>query len=196
MMDMVHEIHLWAKLSVNQSCAQVVQLLGVTPDFPPAVVMEFCPLGDLSMFLYGKKKAQINMNETMEGRIALDISLALSYLHSQNPPVMHRDVRGPNVLLVSLDDKAAVVAKLADFGLATTLSGGKICQALVKKKKQKQFVVIFILFSFFKAYFSMDGSRSLGGTIIRRCWYEILSAFCLGVFSHSCFVVSVFSGYV
>lgn len=45
--------------------------------------------------------------------IALDIAYALDYLHSvADPPVIHRDIKSSNVLLVS-DSRA----KLADFGL-------------------------------------------------------------------------------
>ncbi|KAG6382816.1 hypothetical protein SASPL_157473 [Salvia splendens] len=45
--------------------------------------------------------------------VALDIAYALDYLHSvADPPVIHRDIKSSNVLLINDDH-----AKLADFGL-------------------------------------------------------------------------------
>jgi serine/threonine protein kinase len=46
--------------------------------------------------------------------IAYQVALAVQYLHEEaKPPILHRDVKSANVLLV--DDN---FAKLADFGLS------------------------------------------------------------------------------
>ena len=45
--------------------------------------------------------------------ILRDVSRALVYLHSQNPPIIHRDLTANNVLLTS-----NMMAKLADLGVA------------------------------------------------------------------------------
>ena len=39
------------------------------------------------------------------------------------PAILHNDVRSPNVFIVSLRADAAILAKLADYGLARLESG-------------------------------------------------------------------------
>ena len=50
-------------------------------------------------------------------------------MHNQNPPIVHRDLRPPNVVLLTLDYSAPVVAKVVDFGhalLELPPSGGEL----------------------------------------------------------------------
>jgi len=55
---------------------------------------------------------------TLRMRIALDIANGMNALHSLSPPLIHRDLRSPNVFIVSHDHAQPVVAKVADFGLS------------------------------------------------------------------------------
>jgi len=41
-----------------------------------------------------------------------------AFLHNTSPPVMHRDLKSPNILLADLSPQASVVAKLCDFGVS------------------------------------------------------------------------------
>lgn len=50
--------------------------------------------------------------ERLGKKVALDVALGLNYLHSQKPPMMHRDLKSPNVLL-----SEEGVAKIADVGM-------------------------------------------------------------------------------
>src|SRR5579883_844691 len=48
----------------------------------------------------------------------MDIANGMNYLHSLNPPIIHCDLRSPNILLMSLKYDDEIVGKVADFGLA------------------------------------------------------------------------------
>jgi len=51
--------------------------------------------------------------------ISLDVARALSYLHKKKPPILHRDVSSPNVLLWRRDDQWRT--KVSDYGTANFL---------------------------------------------------------------------------
>lgn len=55
---------------------------------------------------------------SLRWRIANDVAKGMAYLHSFQPPIVHRDLRSPNVFLISLNPMAKTVAKVGDFGLA------------------------------------------------------------------------------
>ena len=56
-------------------------------------------------------------------KILSDIAKGMEYLHGQNPPIAHRDLRSPNVLLCTLDPhEHDVCAKVADFGLSVAVT--------------------------------------------------------------------------
>jgi serine/threonine protein kinase len=58
-------------------------------------------------------------------KVSLDIANGVKHLHSIVPPIVHRDLRSPNVFLVNLlsfDENATVNAKVADFGLSRQAS--------------------------------------------------------------------------
>ena len=49
-------------------------------------------------------------------------------MQSVTPPIAHRDLRSPNIYLVTHDDHAPVVAKVADFGLAERVAATVVGQ--------------------------------------------------------------------
>ena len=81
---------------------------------PPVIITEFCGGGDLSHVF----QVNTHIPEVLVIRICLDISSALSYLHNHQPPILHGDVRAPNILIKQLDPFAEVTAVLADVGNA------------------------------------------------------------------------------
>jgi serine/threonine protein kinase len=74
-------------------------------------VTEFMDGGDVRTLLENRK---IDLSWKKEKiSIAIDVAEALSYMHSLNPRIIHRDLKSRNVLLNS-----SMVAKLSDFGLS------------------------------------------------------------------------------
>ena len=64
--------------------------------------------------------------------ILFDIAKGLGYLHTLELPLVHNDLRSPNIFvrpgllpseIMSVEEDAAVHAKVADFGLARFAAG-------------------------------------------------------------------------
>uniref|UniRef100_A0A6B2L3S8 Protein kinase domain-containing protein n=1 Tax=Arcella intermedia TaxID=1963864 RepID=A0A6B2L3S8_9EUKA len=95
----------------------IIPLLGVC--FPLAFITELCKAGCLWDIL---KDVEKPLAYHIRIRIAKDIAKGLSYLHSQNPKIVHLDIKSPNVLLSSLDINDGVLAKLTDFGTSQVMT--------------------------------------------------------------------------
>ncbi|KAJ4753537.1 Serine/threonine-protein kinase [Rhynchospora pubera] len=78
------------------------------------LVYEFMSNGSLEHFI---EVGAERLNWDKRAKVALGIAKGLQYLHEDcNPPVIHCDIKPPNILL---DDK--FVAKISDFGVAKLL---------------------------------------------------------------------------
>ena len=120
----------------------VCSLLGICLS-PLAIIMELMPVGDLFRIL-SIANAHFNDDENLSElsfddplllkdikvkiRIAYDIANGMNYLHSFEPPIIHRDLRSPNIFINSLDINSNVCARIGDFGLSrisnSNLAGG------------------------------------------------------------------------
>lgn len=64
------------------------------------------------------REAEKYMWSGIYGRdILINVASGLNYLHSRKPPVVHRDIKSPNILVME------GVAKIADVGVARTMGG-------------------------------------------------------------------------
>jgi tRNA A-37 threonylcarbamoyl transferase component Bud32 len=81
---------------------------------PMALVLEYAPSGSLFQSIHQAKK---RFSTRIKLHIALDVAAALQYLHSKQPPLVHRDLKSANVLLTDNNR-----AKLADFGISRAIS--------------------------------------------------------------------------
>jgi serine/threonine protein kinase len=80
------------------------------------LIYEFLSGGDLDSYLFGDKK--IFKEWSVRHNVLLGSARGFKYLHhDNNPAVIHRDIKPPNILL---DDD--VEPRVADFGLAKEIN--------------------------------------------------------------------------
>eukprot|EP01094_Clydonella_sp_ATCC50884_P021946 TRINITY_DN493_c0_g3_i1.p1 TRINITY_DN493_c0_g3~~TRINITY_DN493_c0_g3_i1.p1 ORF type:complete len:2040 (-),score=911.87 TRINITY_DN493_c0_g3_i1:136-6255(-) len=100
---------------VHENC---VRLTGFSMD-PFCIVSEFLACGNLYDLIH---KEDFDMTDAFRWRCAMDMAKGMAFLHGTSPPIIHRDLKSPNVLLAALEADAEVVAKIADFGLSQALA--------------------------------------------------------------------------
>ena len=84
--------------------------LGVNvEDKRPYLVMPFCPDGSVSRYT-GR------MSEQDLLRFIRDVASGLAYLHAQNPPIIHQDIKPDNILILRNGDFV-----VTDFGISKQL---------------------------------------------------------------------------
>jgi len=101
-----------------QKCPYVVRMIGICKE-PAGVVMEYCSEGSLRTFL-SRQDIGEHLTWRLRHKICLDIAKAMDFMHSIDPPIIHRDIKSLNILLNSIDVEDDVVAKMTDFGTCVT----------------------------------------------------------------------------
>ncbi|XWS77371.1 hypothetical protein CRYUN_Cryun01aG0255600 [Craigia yunnanensis] len=103
-----NEIEILSKIQSSR----LVNLLGFTNGAKDRLlVIEFMSNGTLYDVLHSNSSRPLNWGRRI--RLSLQIAKALETLHSQKPPIIHRDVKSANVLI-----DRNFNARLGDFGLA------------------------------------------------------------------------------
>lgn len=88
---------------------QIVKYIGCVLEHPNlAVVTEFVPNGNVFDLLYSHR---VNLPAAIRLKIAMQVAIAVCYMHSCDPIVIHRDLKTQNLVL---DEEYSV--KLCDFG--------------------------------------------------------------------------------
>ena len=96
----------------------VVQFLGVHTDRRsrlPVLVMEKM---DTSLRMYLEKHSKEQFPLHQKTSVLRQVTQALAYLHSQNPPLVHHDLSPNNVLL----NVVSFVTKVSDFGMSRAVN--------------------------------------------------------------------------
>ncbi|XP_047959239.1 serine/threonine-protein kinase-like protein At3g51990 [Salvia hispanica] len=91
---------------------RLVNLIGFgsDPDQHKLIVVEYMPNGSLFDQLHGPGRPPGWVKRT---RFALQVARAVQFLHSSQPPIIHRDIKSSNVLIDSDFN-----SRVSDFGLA------------------------------------------------------------------------------
>lgn len=97
----------------------IIHIKGITLN-PMGILLELCELGDLQQWI--RERGTIEDIESFRERekIALDIALGMTFMHQFSPPIVHKDLKSPNILLTYKNKR--IVAKIADFGISAFLS--------------------------------------------------------------------------
>lgn len=99
----------------------VVAFMGITLD-PPCMMMEFCHQGSLWHVMRRARndpRMLQRLDWTRRLGMAIDAAKAMQFLHSGASPVVHRDLRSPNLLVAR-----HWTVKVADLGMSRQLDGG------------------------------------------------------------------------
>ncbi|KAJ3212392.1 hypothetical protein HDU67_003852 [Dinochytrium kinnereticum] len=94
---------------------RIVRFLGISLENERcSIVLEYLPLGSLYAYYTANPtppplKTRLNL--------AMDVSTGMDFLHQRSPPLLHNDLKSPNILLYH-DAAGELHAKITDFGVA------------------------------------------------------------------------------
>ncbi|KAG0500729.1 hypothetical protein HPP92_000801 [Vanilla planifolia] len=116
----VQQFHTEIKTLGRWRHSNLVTLIGYYgSDTEMFLIYNYLPGGNLERFILERSRRPVDWK--MIHKIALDVALALAYLHDQcTPRILHRDVKPSNILL---DNDCN--AYLSDFGLARLLGNSE-----------------------------------------------------------------------
>ncbi|KAL4444201.1 hypothetical protein ABPG75_011938 [Micractinium tetrahymenae] len=108
-----------AEIMLSLRHPNIVSILGLC-QAPPCIVLEYMERGSLTAcLLAAAARPAVAAELTWQRRLSmlLDAAKGLTYLHNRSPPIIHRDLKSPNLLV----DKHWRV-KVTDFNLSKFMS--------------------------------------------------------------------------
>ena len=93
-----------AGLMASMRHPNIIQFMGIV-SMPPCVVTEYCERGSMADVLKRGRKGEPGAVEALGWRLRLgmaaDAATGMLYLHARSPPIIHRDLKSPNLLVDS-----------------------------------------------------------------------------------------------
>lgn len=91
----------------------IVLLMGAVTEPPKlSIVTEYLSRGSLYKLLH-IPDARVVVDERLRLNMAYDVAKGMNYLHQRRPPIVHRDLKSPNLLV-----DGTYTVKVCDFGLS------------------------------------------------------------------------------
>lgn len=99
----------------------IIQVMGIEklPDAKLAIMMTFVNGPILHDLIFDGK---CKLNDDQKTFIALQLTQAITFIHSNEPPIAHLDIKPTNVLI----EKGSLKVFLGDFGLSQIMSGTNV----------------------------------------------------------------------
>jgi hypothetical protein len=95
------------------------------------IFMEYFPISLSGLIKHQREKVKKRMSAQHIKFYALEVAKGIHYLHSLQPPILHRDIKSSNVL-VALDEHGnPKKVKLCDFGVSKMLAGTLVARTIV-----------------------------------------------------------------
>ena len=124
-------------LMAGLSHPNTVGLLGICMQ-PFCIITDFCAYGDLFSYIASRRERNAPLPMDYILTVLKDIANGMNFLHTATPPILHRDLKSPNIMLCRLSPdeedletpypnpsflienhvNPKETAKVADFGLS------------------------------------------------------------------------------
>lgn len=116
--NIVQEFQREVSAMVTLRHPNLVLFMGANIEPNMMIISEFCAGESMFKLLHEKKNVQLHWRQKL--KMIIDVARGMLYLHEANPPILHRDLKSLNLLL--LDEVNSpndfILVKITDFGIA------------------------------------------------------------------------------
>ena len=116
--NLVQEFQREVSAMVSLRHPNLVLFMGASIDPQMMIISEFCAGESLFKLLHEKKNIMLHWRQKL--KMIIDIARGMIYLHEASPPIIHRDLKSLNLLLVDqvTSQTDSILVKITDFGIS------------------------------------------------------------------------------